>query len=195
MNNNGYYIYIPFAPSNYDVLETSDGNIFNVKNLIEGAMQFTLYQNTAEDNRLDKTNYLTTVGTIYGIIREEASLIDLSVTIEVEQLPNFNYVYIPNFNRYYYVNDITSIRNNLWEISLSVDVLMSYKEAIRGVNAFVDRNENTFNPNIIDKKRVIVQGVDTEIYTVENDLFNENKNVSCILTGFYTQPIKPVNEV
>ena len=67
---------------------------------------------------------------------------------------------------------------------MSVDVLMSYKEAIRGVNAFVDRNENTFNPNIIDKKRVIIQGVDTEVSTINNELFDNE--IQFILTGFYT---------
>ena len=61
-----------------------------------------------------------------------------------------NYVYIPDFNRYYFINDITSVRQNLWRLTLHVDVLMSYKKEIGNTKAFVSRNEFDFNPDIDD---------------------------------------------
>lgn len=61
-----------------------------------------------------------------------------------------NYAYIPLFNRYYVINDIISIRNNIWRLNMSVDVLMSYKKEIRNLYAFVNRNEFDYNKYIRD---------------------------------------------
>lgn len=61
-----------------------------------------------------------------------------------------NYAYIPLFNRYYVINDIISVRLNVWQIRLSVDVLMSYKNQIRNLYAFINRNEFIYNKYIKD---------------------------------------------
>lgn len=130
-----------------------------------------LYQNTAEANRVDKTNYISTVGTLSGVLRDESSITDVTITFESVDIPTFNYVYISAFNRYYFVNDITSIKYKLWQMSLSVDPLMTYKDAILSCNGFIDRNENDYNPNVIDKKRVVAQGHTVQVDSVTNELF------------------------
>lgn len=61
-----------------------------------------------------------------------------------------NYAYIPEFNRYYFINDIISVRKNIWQLVMNVDVLMSYKDHILKLDAFVTRNEFDFNPLIKD---------------------------------------------
>lgn len=61
-----------------------------------------------------------------------------------------NYVYIPDFNRYYFINDITSVRQNLWRLTLHVDVLMSYKNEIKNTNAFVSRNQFKYDVMVKD---------------------------------------------
>lgn len=61
-----------------------------------------------------------------------------------------NYAYIEEFNRYYYISDVVSYRNDLWRIPLDVDVLMSYKDKILGLDAFVLRNEFNYNDFIKD---------------------------------------------
>ena len=63
---------------------------------------------------------------------------------------NANYCYIPDFNRYYFINDIISVRNNLWRIALSVDLYMSYKHEIRDLKALVTRNEYKYDPLVKD---------------------------------------------
>lgn len=167
-------------------LDTNFYAVYTTYRPLANTFKLELYNNTSEDNRVDKTNYLTKVGELAGILREESSLIDMSLTLEIEELPLFNYVYIEQLNRYYYVTDIVSVKYKLWTISLSVDVLMSYKNALLSCTAFVDRNENTFDNNIIDKKRVIEQGYDIEVSTITNDLLNDNVDYNYILTGFYT---------
>lgn len=130
-----------------------------------------LYKNRAENNRVDKTNYLERVGTLSGVLRNSSSVNNLAVTFEYDTFPRFNYVYIVPFDRYYYVNDITAINYGLWEMSLSVDVLMTYKEAILSCTGFIDRNEQERNPNIVDDKIVAEMGCDISVQNVENDLF------------------------
>ena len=110
----------------------------------------TLYQNTTENNRVDKTNYLTSVGSINGTLRSECSIIKPSIIIAQESLPTFNYVYIPTFSRYYFVTGITSVNFGLWRIELSTDVLMTYKDGIESLTAIIARQENDYNDNLID---------------------------------------------
>ena len=121
-------------------------------------MNITLYKNSAKPYLVDKTNHLTFIDNLNGEIRDETSIIDMVMTIEYNKVPNFNYVYISSFKRYYYVTNIVSIRTNLWEIHLSVDVLMTYKNELLNCTAFVDRNEKYFAPYSIDGERVIRQG-------------------------------------
>lgn len=149
-------------------------------------LKVILYQNTAEDARVDKTNYLTIVSTVFGVIKESSSITDLSILVQYDGVPNFNYVYIDELNRYYFVSEITTVSNNLWEISLSEDGLMTYKDGIYNLNAFVDRNENTYSEDIIDKKVIIEQGYDIEETTVTNNLFDTASATgnSYILVGF-----------
>ena len=61
-----------------------------------------------------------------------------------------NYIYIPEFNRYYFITDIVSVRTNMWRLNMHVDVLMSYKDSILKQNAFVTRNEFTYDEMVKD---------------------------------------------
>lgn len=110
----------------------------------------TLYQNTAENNRVDKTNYLTSVGSINGVLRSECSIIRPSIIIAQDTLPTFNYVYIAVFGRYYFVTGITSVNFGLWRIELNTDVLMTYQTGVKALTAIIARQENDYNDNLID---------------------------------------------
>lgn len=133
------------------------------------------YKNTADFNRVDKTEYLELVRTYNGTLRESTSIIDPVITIQKSGVIDFNYIKIPTFNRYYYVADITSIATGVWEITFTIDVLMTYKNGLYSQSAFIDRNENyyTSKADMIDKKRIIFPGVNIETITLENDLFVE----------------------
>lgn len=106
-------------------------------------MTINLYMNTLPPNVINKAP--TNVGTIEGVLRTPTSIIDPVITIEKESPNGFNYIQIPDFNRYYYVNGIVSQNNNLVAISCHVDVLMSYANQIPDFDAVVRRNENKFN--------------------------------------------------
>ena len=110
-----------------------------------------LYQNSADEEVVDKELYLKSVGVITGFFKIETSILDVELTIEREKI-DFNYVVLSNLNRCYYVRDITTVRTNLWKLKLEEDVLMTYRDQILDLKAFVGRNEFEFNPNISDKE-------------------------------------------
>ena len=119
---------------------------------IGDTFDINLYQSSAEVNIVDKTDYLTSVGTLSGSLREECSIIAPSITFKQTSVPMFNYVYIASFGRYYYVTGITSVSKDIWRMSLSCDVLMTWKDEIRGLTAIIARQENSFNPLLIDSE-------------------------------------------
>lgn len=184
------YTHIPFITSDNKELETSNNLQFNVREYASNTFNINLYQSSAEEIRVDKTDYLTLISTINGVLRDTTSITTLSLEIYYEGFPNFNYVYIEAFNRYYYVTDITSIRNNLWEISLSIDVLMSYKDGLLQLKGFIERNETVVDNYIADKKRVIQEGYTYSVLTVDNDLFDTNVG-SYIITGILLSQNNP----
>lgn len=105
----------------------------------------TLQVNNSEKERLDKS--ITDIATISGTLREKTSLIDPVIVIEgdLSNYVNCNYMTIPAFNRSYFINNITSVSNNLFEISAHVDVLTTYKTQIRTNDAIIARQEKKWN--------------------------------------------------
>ena len=63
-----------------------------------------------------------------------------------------NYMYIHEFNKYYYVSDIIIMNNKLYRFMLEEDVLMTLKEQFLAIDAIVARNEFTYDINIEDEK-------------------------------------------
>ena len=172
----------------YNVLEDfTFYEVYGKYRPIDTPFSIKLYQNKAEANRVDKTNYITLVKEVLGVLRESTSIIDFSVVLELDTFPNFNYVYIEIFNRYYFVSDIVSVNKNIWEVSLSCDVLMSYKDAINACTGFVDRNENTYNLLIVDDKLPLKQGQSITTTFVNNTLFDDLQG-TYVLQGLLVSP-------
>lgn len=78
----------------------------------------------------------------------------ISPRIRVKAPANFltkeyNYVYIPDFNRYYFVVDIIW-ELGTWVYSLNIDVLATYKTQIGASSQYVRRCSNTFDGTITD---------------------------------------------
>lgn len=90
-----------------------------------------LYTTSSEPNRINKSLNNQTI--FEGSLREQSSIINPTITIQAENLSAFNYMYIAEFDRYYFITDITSVRNGLWRISAKVDVLMSFSDQIQNV--------------------------------------------------------------
>ena len=111
-------------------------------------MEIDFYKNLSEKNKIGKK--LINKLSLNGNLREESSVINPTILVEHSNLSVYNYAHIPNFNRYYFVSEITSVRNGLWRVSLKCDVLESFKKDILNLNCIVDKQQNQSYSNYID---------------------------------------------
>jgi len=160
-------------------------------------MKITLYNNYGENNNINKhlvkiidlEGYLREQTSLvnpqimielhpdqYGFIKDDTgTYVTFNDNIKItwdsfiyQNVLSANYVYIPDFNRYYFINDITSVRQNLWRLSLHVDVLMSYKKEILNTKAFISRNEFIYNDKLVDELRDYEYIKDIKYHDIEN---------------------------
>lgn len=72
----------------------------------------------------------------------------LTLDFVLTNYENENYVYIPDFGRYYFVTDIEIKNNGLFRISLKEDVLMSYKDVLTNNENHVIKSSLPIGENI-----------------------------------------------
>lgn len=129
--------------SNGDNFITSDTRQFRVvgpKPEYVPSFSVMLYENSDETHTVFKT---LSAGKEYkGTLREGSSIVNPIILIEDPSRLKANYAYISDFNRYYFITDIISVNFNLWEVHMNCDVLMSYREGIRGLTARIRRSES-----------------------------------------------------
>ena len=106
-------------------------------------MLIQLFNNGSDKNHITKT--LTNETTVTGNLRKSVDIIEPILELNFPNIINFNYCYIPDFKRYYYITKITALTSKLFEIQLFVDVLMTYKNKILEQTATIARQEKLFN--------------------------------------------------
>nr|DAI24699.1 MAG TPA: hypothetical protein [Caudoviricetes sp.] len=104
-------------------------------------MNITLYVNKSEKNKIGKN--LTNDLSLSGTLRDTTNIINPIILVELNEISNYNYCHIPNFNRYYFITDITVIRTGLYAISLLVDVLESFKTDIKNLSVILLNTQNS----------------------------------------------------
>jgi len=139
-----------------------------------------LYQNLSENNRMDKN--LNPPVTFQGNLKEFTSVIDPIITIEspVNVVCLYNYVFIPDFNRYYFITNVMAITDTLTEITLHVDVLMSFKDYIKTNLATTRRQENDWNLYLNDGSFRTYQYKTVGTYKFSNGFPKDNDLVMAI---------------
>lgn len=100
-------------------------------------MNITFYYNSSEKERINKS--LSKSLSLDGYLKDECSVINPIILVEAENLSSFNYCYIKEFNRFYYILDTSVVRTGLWRVALSVDVLMSFKDRILNLDCIIDK--------------------------------------------------------
>lgn len=109
-------------------------------------MVIDLYINSSENNRVSKV--LSGKFELTGTLRGETNVINPEILIEHTNPTGYNYAYIPEFNRYYFINEFTAVRNGLWRVRLAVDVLETYKTQIKQMASIIDKQQNKGNSNL-----------------------------------------------
>lgn len=113
-------------------------------------MQINLFTCSCERNRVNKSEYLENRFVLDGTLRKPSSAMNLDIDIEKSNPLeyHYNYMYISEFDRYYFIDEIVSVRNRLWTIKASVDVLMSFKNDILSSEVIIDKVEDESAANL-----------------------------------------------
>lgn len=82
-----------------------------------------------------------------------------------------NYLYCPDFGRYYYINNIQVMTGNRIELSCSVDVLMSYNSQIKSLTCNISRNESLRAAYISDSQKPLTTKTQTQTYVFDRNPF------------------------
>lgn len=80
--------------------------------------------------------------------------------------------------RFYFIDDIVSVRNGLWELHCSVDVLSTYKSNILNTSAFV-LYDTTANSEIVDTRLSAY----TSVHVGETHAQSSFFETGCVLVG------------
>lgn len=109
------------------------------------AFSVDLYRNNSPVEKIGKN--LTDQLTISDVvIKRDTSVLKPVLLVNTSQeIYVYNYMYISEFYRYYFIDDIRSINQNMWEVSAHVDVLETYKNGILANSAVIKRQANVFN--------------------------------------------------
>lgn len=110
-------------------------------------MNITLYSNSSDNNVVTKN--ISQVASLTGSLRNESGIMSPSILIQ-GTYPSANYCYISDWGRYYFIEEIISVRNNISEIRCRIDTLMTYAQQIRSLTAIIKKQENDYNLYIND---------------------------------------------
>lgn len=111
-------------------------------------MQVQIGTTPDETYKVDKT--FTPTATYECVLKDGTSVENPVLLLNTSNISGCNYMYIQDFGRYYFINDVVSVRNGLWEVHGHVDVLKTYSSGIKGCTATLKRQENLFNMYLDD---------------------------------------------
>ena len=108
-------------------------------------MELTFYKQAATPNRVDKSDYLTVVGTLSNVVlKDDTNLMSPTFILKTSEVVyNSNYVYCSFTHRYYYINNIDALKGGRVAIHCSIDVLYTYKDEILNSSGWVVRSDST----------------------------------------------------
>lgn len=116
-------------------------------------MQIKMWRTTKRDNSTatpaSKPAWFTNEITFDVKMKETTDVLSPSFILNISGHDGQNYVQA--FGRYYWVTNIVTLANNLWEIQCKIDVLGSYRGHIRNTQAFV-LYDSTANSELPDRR-------------------------------------------
>lgn len=114
---------------------------------------------------------------IDGDLRQTFDVLRPTVTLRKHHLPTFNYCYIPDLGRYYFVDRVSFEGNNAYELALRVDVLKTYETQILAATGRVSESDNP-DPYISNRESVFDRRAKFEKVEFENkNVFNSDGSI------------------
>lgn len=120
-------------------------------------MTISLYENSS-DNRVVNKELGFQLDVINVTLKQPTSIIQPSFIFsfgaiaEVNEYTRFNYLYCKEFDRYYYITNMSFLQGKMIQFDCKVDVLMSFKNSILDTTQYIARQEYQRNDYIADEE-------------------------------------------
>lgn len=105
-------------------------------------MNIIFYKTVSPENVIDKV--LTDTTTKTGNLLEDTDIIRPSIEFNFNPV-SFNYAYIADFGRYYYVRSVVNTGASTWRVDFEVDPLMSFKDQIKASPCIAAKSSSVYN--------------------------------------------------
>lgn len=102
-------------------------------------MEVNFYNNQSNDNVINKDIKLITSKAL--IFRKNVNEKDPVLLVHNSILNNVNYVEIPNFKRFYFIEHTENYNNQLSRVFLTTDLLMTYQNEILNTDVIITATE------------------------------------------------------
>lgn len=102
-----------------------------------------LYKNSSENNDVSKT--LTDEHKVTGYSRVIVDMLNPVIELAGIEVNRYNYCYVQELNRYYYIENINISPNGVYRLSMRIDVLMAYRDDIMASHGLITKNRE-YNP-------------------------------------------------
>lgn len=131
-------------------------------------MKITLYYCMSDDRQINKE--ISRPLEITGELRQETSISSPVIRVYSNEILRYNYCYIEDFHRYYYISSIDAVSNEIYDVALSVDVLMSFRGDITQLYCIVSKQTDSENGDeYIDDSSLVTDNVMfSKVYTFPN---------------------------
>lgn len=114
--------------------------------------------------RKNSTKQPAGTGTTFSVdLKSGTSLMAPTLLLNSSSYPNYNYCIFMGY--YYFVRDIVSVRNNLWEIYLTIDALATAKSAITASTQFVSYSSHKTSDWLADNRIPLQENTQTSVKT------------------------------
>lgn len=114
-------------------------------------MTIKLFVNSSDPKTLNKV--LSAEYSVSGTARDPLDMTNPVIQVEgdiVTNIGKYNYMYIEDYARYYFINSITADYTGLTTLSCHVDILSSSKNWLLLRQATINRNEALYNAYLED---------------------------------------------
>lgn len=121
-------------------------------------MNITLYKQTKDRDIIEKK--LTEAFNFTAYARKEFDIENPVITVEsnVADITKYNYVYIEDYHRYYFINKHRALRTGVYELECEEDYLYTWKDTFLNWTVQIERAEGLYNTYFNDNKLEQIAG-------------------------------------
>lgn len=139
-------------------------------------MEIKIYKTTDDNRVINKT--LELLKTKKVILKDNVNISSPTFILKYEKslFENMNYCYIDEFKRYYYIINKECLDSERYSITLSCDVLMSFKDSFINTPMLINRTSNKANSNkelsdshiqTTSQKIIMTEKIDSDVFNVK----------------------------